>query len=336
MRLTIIRMYNTSWDTRRCPGEINPILTHAWKTYIGPENIWKVLIRWNPRWGIPPCKLFVDSLEKWMIFDRNKGQKKLKSLGSSHFLNSFWPRKSNTACLFIFVTRKCTWFCSNNAEFGFLVKKKRQIKFVHQKRFSPTWEVYFYGAMDNPQLFKPDKGLPGNLPLKIPRRNLFPKIDFYLTRIIQKSYLQLCYVSDSLGFAFPLPLSRPSSAGTFSASSLSMDFRLIRISLRRRGSYSNLPPGESPRAVLSRQTPSKLAIFLAAWFLLALSQPIGFRGQWTSNSDSPLPKTPPGLFPRRFNWDSGILKKLIPIGSESTNSVAAEWTADSDSAPSKT
>ena len=54
-----------------------------------------------------------------------------------------------------------------------------------------------------------------------------------MTRIIPKSYVQLGHVTGSLGFAFLLSLTRPSSALTFPNSSRCLGFRLIRISPRQ-------------------------------------------------------------------------------------------------------
>ena len=90
-------MKRNYWRLAEVPGvargKCNPIVTHVWKISIGPENMWKILNSWSRRWEAPPCKPIVDSLEKWMIFDRNKAQnKKINSLGS-HFLNPVWPRK---------------------------------------------------------------------------------------------------------------------------------------------------------------------------------------------------------------------------------------------------
>ena len=156
----------TSWGTRRCPGKIQPNLSKCMKNLYSLREYVENPDQIRSSLGVPPCKLFVDSLEKWMVFDRNKAQNKTKrstiSLSQSLLIEKM-------------TTTTCTAYCSNDAEFCFLPKKREADKFLYHWSFSAIKEVYFYGAMGDRQPFKPDKLFLRNLPLKTPPRNLFSR-----------------------------------------------------------------------------------------------------------------------------------------------------------------
>ena len=126
-------------------GKFNPILIHAWKIFFGLENMWKILISWASQWGVPPCKLFVDGLEKWTLFGRNKAQNEAKRFRILLFQSLLTEKITTT---------KCTSYCSNNAEFWFLTKKRgRQIlyhrSFFHQHEKSTPTEQWMTHSFSN-------------------------------------------------------------------------------------------------------------------------------------------------------------------------------------------
>ena len=161
-----------------------------------------------------------------MTFDRHKAQNKAKRSRISLFQFLLTEKLTTTTC---------TSYCSNDAEFWFLPKKRQADKFCatgasqRWRKCTSTeqWEIHGFSNLTNCSLdISRSKHLRDNL--------FFPRLDLYLIRVIEKSHVQLGYVSGSLGFAFLLPLFRPSSAFNFPASSLSVGVRLIRVSPRRK------------------------------------------------------------------------------------------------------
>ena len=76
--------------------------------------------------------------------------------------------------------------------------------------------------------------------------------------------MQLCYVSGSSSFAFVLALSRPSSVLNFPASSLSVGFRLIRISPRQMEIVFELAACRILKNSAFATNPIKISFFLSS------------------------------------------------------------------------
>jgi hypothetical protein len=94
---------------------------------------------------------------------------------------------------------------------------------------------------------------------------------------------------------------RANAAPLFSNTSISIDFRPMRRSSQQVEMVFVLSTSRNTEKSVFPKTSIKLAVSVAASLLLALGQPIGFRGEWVSDSNSPPLETPPVLFPQQFN-----------------------------------